>query len=216
MEGGRPSRARSEDPKPVRTFAAGQVDGSLFPRMLARSFKPLLRTSNLVLASTTSILALSYALSPTLRSQFSTTSAILGSSASKHPTMSAADFPKGKSEQEWQAQLSPEQFRVSYTLRCGALSRRTPSLSLTSSLSQILRKKGTEGAGTGEYDAHYPGKGVYECAGEFTPAAQVAAPPPPSFGPLVAPDRLLLMYIVTGCGTPLYTADTKFKSGCGW
>ncbi|KAI5476408.1 hypothetical protein MNV49_007786 [Pseudohyphozyma bogoriensis] len=72
--------------------------------------------------------------------------------------MSSENFPKGKSEAEWQAQLSPEQFR-------------------------ILRKKGTEPAGSGEYDKHYPDKGVYECA---------------------------------GCGTPLYTADTKFKSGCGW
>lgn len=32
---------------------------------------------------------------------------------------------------------------------------------------QILRKKGTEAAGSGEYDSHYPGKGVYECAGQF-------------------------------------------------
>lgn len=41
---------------------------------------------------------------------------------------------------------------------------------------QVIRKKGTEPAGSGEYDSHYPDKGVYECA---------------------------------GCGTPLYTADTK-------
>ncbi|KAK4050280.1 hypothetical protein OIV83_003601 [Microbotryomycetes sp. JL201] len=50
-------------------------------------------------------------------------------------------WPKGKSEDEWRVQLSPEQFR-------------------------ILRKKGTEMAGTGEYDSHYPQKGVYECAGK--------------------------------------------------
>ncbi|GAA5998542.1 peptide-methionine (R)-S-oxide reductase [Rhodotorula paludigena] len=68
------------------------------------------------------------------------------------------NYPLTKSDQEWRAQLSPEQFR-------------------------ILREKGTEMAGTGEYDKHYPSKGVYECA---------------------------------GCGTPLYTADMKFKSGCGW
>lgn len=63
-----------------------------------------------------------------------------------------------KSEDEWRAVLSPEQFR-------------------------ILRKQGTEGPHTGEYDSHQPNAGVYTCA---------------------------------GCQTPLYTATTKFKSGCGW
>lgn len=48
---------------------------------------------------------------------------------------------------------------------------------------RILREKGTERAGTGEYDSHYPSQGVYNCA---------------------------------GCDAPLYTADHKFKSGCGW
>ncbi|CAE6482301.1 unnamed protein product [Rhizoctonia solani] len=65
--------------------------------------------------------------------------------------------PVVKSEEEWRAQLSPEQFR-------------------------ILRQKGTEPAGTGKYDKHYE-EGVYNCA---------------------------------GCGAPLYTSKTKFKSGCGW
>lgn len=77
----------------------------------------------------------------------------MGSNAS-----TAANFPKGKSEEDWRAQLSPEQFR-------------------------ILRKKGTEMAGSGKYDAHYPKEGVYTCA---------------------------------GCDSPLYKANTKFKSGCGW
>ncbi|KAI8142933.1 peptide methionine sulfoxide reductase msrB [Fennellomyces sp. T-0311] len=44
-----------------------------------------------------------------------------------------------KSEQEWRAILSPEQFR-------------------------ILREKGTEIPNTGEYNKHF-GKGVYHCAG---------------------------------------------------
>ncbi|KAF2641051.1 SelR-domain-containing protein [Massarina eburnea CBS 473.64] len=48
------------------------------------------------------------------------------------------NYPVQKTEGEWQAQLSPEQFR-------------------------ILRKKGTEMAGSGTYDKHYPDAGVYTC-----------------------------------------------------
>lgn len=48
-----------------------------------------------------------------------------------------------KSEQEWRAILSPEQFRV-------------------------LREKGTERAGTGEYEKH-AAPGIYSCAGCGTP-----------------------------------------------
>ena len=47
---------------------------------------------------------------------------------------------------------------------------------------QILRQKGTEPAGSGQYNKHEE-DGVYKCA---------------------------------GCGTPLYTSETKFDSGCGW
>ncbi|KZT10038.1 peptide methionine sulfoxide reductase msrB [Laetiporus sulphureus 93-53] len=53
------------------------------------------------------------------------------------------DPSKTKSESEWRAILSPEQFR-------------------------ILRQKGTEPAGTGRY-AHFKGEGVYTCAGCGTP-----------------------------------------------
>jgi len=53
------------------------------------------------------------------------------------------DGPKEKSEEEWQAVLSPEQFR-------------------------ILRQKGTERPGTGEYENHKE-QGVYSCAGCGTP-----------------------------------------------
>ncbi|KIP09987.1 hypothetical protein PHLGIDRAFT_115802 [Phlebiopsis gigantea 11061_1 CR5-6] len=51
----------------------------------------------------------------------------------------ASATPVNKDASEWRAILSPEQFR-------------------------ILREKGTEPAGTGEYDKHYEA-GVYECAG---------------------------------------------------
>ncbi|KAF2825277.1 SelR-domain-containing protein [Ophiobolus disseminans] len=67
-------------------------------------------------------------------------------------------YPVQKPEGEWQAQLSPEQFRV-------------------------LRQKGTEFAHTGKYDKHYPTEGVYTCG---------------------------------GCEAPLYKANHKFDSGCGW
>ncbi|XP_040379904.1 peptide methionine sulfoxide reductase B3, chloroplastic-like [Oryza brachyantha] len=59
---------------------------------------------------------------------------------------SSAPPPPGsvqKSEEEWEAILSPEQFR-------------------------ILRRKATEYPGTGEYDKFF-GEGVYECAGCGTP-----------------------------------------------
>ncbi|KAF2117409.1 Mss4-like protein [Lophiotrema nucula] len=83
-------------------------------------------------------------------------SALFGSSASN--MSDNANFPVQKTEGEWQAQLSPEQFR-------------------------ILRKKGTEMAGTGKYDKHYPDAGVYTCG---------------------------------ACEAPLYKANHKFDSGCGW
>ncbi|OAV94948.1 methionine-R-sulfoxide reductase [Puccinia triticina 1-1 BBBD Race 1] len=49
-----------------------------------------------------------------------------------------------KTEEEWRLKLDPEQFR-------------------------ILRKKGTEMAGTGEYNKHQPDHGIYECAGCAAP-----------------------------------------------
>mmetsp|Transcript_26589 Transcript_26589/g.36717 ORF Transcript_26589/g.36717 Transcript_26589/m.36717 type:complete len:189 (-) Transcript_26589:211-777(-) len=63
-----------------------------------------------------------------------------------------------KSDADWQKELTQDQFYV-------------------------LRKKGTERPGTGEYDGYYPTKGYFSCA---------------------------------GCGNPLYSAESKFKSGCGW
>ncbi|THY97631.1 methionine sulfoxide reductase B [Aureobasidium pullulans] len=67
-------------------------------------------------------------------------------------------YPLQKGKEEWQAQLSPEQFR-------------------------ILREKGTESPYSSDFDKHMPSEGVYTCA---------------------------------GCEAPLYKANHKFKSGCGW
>jgi len=53
------------------------------------------------------------------------------------------DFPKGKSDSEWQKQLSPEEYR-------------------------ILREKGTEAPGSGKYNLHFE-QGVYHCKGCMTP-----------------------------------------------
>lgn len=76
-------------------------------------------------------------------------------STSSTPKM---EYPLKKSDEEWQAVLSKEQFRV-------------------------LRKQGTEAPYVGKYDKHMPDSGVYTCA---------------------------------GCDAPLYKANHKFKSGCGW
>eukprot|EP00043_Microstomoeca_roanoka_P027731 m.15737 g.15737 ORF g.15737 m.15737 type:complete len:207 (+) comp7906_c0_seq1:40-660(+) len=89
---------------------------------------------------------------------------ILGSKASR-AKMSSTYTPKTpssvqKTDQEWKEILSEKEYYV-------------------------LREKGTERAGTGEYDKFYPkkGEGFFACR---------------------------------GCGNPLYSAEAKFKSGCGW
>jgi len=66
-------------------------------------------------------------------------------------------FTVSKTEDQWREQLTPEQFRV-------------------------LRKHGTERAGSSPLDKIYE-PGVFKCS---------------------------------GCGTPLFTSDTKFNSGTGW
>ncbi|KAJ9478181.1 Peptide methionine sulfoxide reductase 2 [Pseudozyma hubeiensis] len=66
----------------------------------------------------------------------------MGSTASSQTAPES--FPKGMSNTEWRTKLNAEQFR-------------------------ILREKGTEMAGTGKYNKHYPKDGVYTCAGCDSP-----------------------------------------------
>jgi len=72
-------------------------------------------------------------------------------------TMEDKEFKVTKTDAEWKAELSPEEYH-------------------------ILREKGTEIAFTGKYWENHI-DGIYYCA---------------------------------GCNTPLFTSDTKFKSGSGW
>ena len=62
----------------------------------------------------------------------------LGSLFGSQQKRDMADYPVKKSDDEWQAVLSPEQFR-------------------------IIREKGTEAPYTGEYDKHMPSEGTYVC-----------------------------------------------------
>lgn len=62
---------------------------------------------------------------------------------------SSAPADANKSEHEWQAVLNKEQFRV-------------------------LRQKGTEAPGSGEYDKFYPSEGTFGCAGCGAPLYKAA------------------------------------------
>ncbi|SJX61819.1 related to MXR2-Methionine-R-sulfoxide reductase [Sporisorium reilianum f. sp. reilianum] len=73
---------------------------------------------------------------------FSSSPAKMGSTASSQAAPES--FPKGMSNSEWRTKLNAEQFH-------------------------ILREKGTEMAGTGKYNKHYPKDGVYTCAGCDSP-----------------------------------------------
>jgi len=73
-------------------------------------------------------------------------------------SMSSHNFEIKKTEDQWKASLSKDEFHV-------------------------IREKGTERAGTGEYDKFYPKEGHFACR---------------------------------ACGNPLYSASSKFNSGCGW
>ena len=113
----------------------------------------------------------------TLRNQFQTVTysdqirgrwarlLLLGPGASSSTT-TMTDESKQKSESEWRAILPPEQFRV-------------------------LRQKGTERPGTGEYE-HHMEQGVYSCAGCGTQLYQSSTK------------------FLSGCGWPAFLDGTAF------
>lgn len=67
-------------------------------------------------------------------------------------------FEVAKNDADWRKQLGDERY-------------------------EILRSKGTEPPGSGEYDRYFPERGVFRCA---------------------------------ACELPVYAADSKFRSDCGW
>eukprot|EP00123_Amoebidium_parasiticum_P001918 comp13128_c1_seq1/m.8454 comp13128_c1_seq1/g.8454 ORF comp13128_c1_seq1/g.8454 comp13128_c1_seq1/m.8454 type:complete len:151 (-) comp13128_c1_seq1:134-586(-) len=67
-------------------------------------------------------------------------------------------FPLSKPEEEWQSELTADEYHV-------------------------IREKGTEPPGAGEYDKFYPSEGYFVCR---------------------------------ACQTPVYSAESKYNSGCGW
>lgn len=74
------------------------------------------------------------------------------------PNDQGVEYTVTKTEEEWKTELGDAEYYV-------------------------LREKGTERPGTGEYDKFYPKSGHFTCG---------------------------------GCGLPLYSAEAKFDSGCGW
>jgi peptide-methionine (R)-S-oxide reductase len=85
--------------------------------------------------------------------------------------------PVQKSDQEWQAVLSPGK------LICYTPHHEDPSANNLPEQFRIIRQKGTEAPFSGALDKHFADSGAYSCA---------------------------------ACNAPLYKADHKFKSGCGW
>ena len=108
---------------------------------------------------------------------------LFGSKASSRSSM---EPPVQKSENEWQAILSPgTPFSPPHPAAALAplCSLHPTDPSRLAEQFRVLREKGTEAPFTGSFDQHHPAAGVYACA---------------------------------GCQAPLYRADHKFTSGCGW
>lgn len=108
------------------------------------------RPSTVIAASTGAVAALYFAsqsASLHLNPRFFGTSTLAA--------QSAMQYPVSKPDSEWRAQLTPQQFKVS---RPSCAAAASPLADVMLRLLQILREKGTETAGTGEYDKHYPDK----------------------------------------------------------
>lgn len=113
---------------------------------------------------------------------------ILSSLFSTAPTRKMT-HPVQKSDGEWQAVLSPGRVCGSFVLQPHAYNSGVSIAHIDLTLPEqfrILREKGTEAPFTGKYDKHYP------------------SPDGPG------------VYSCAGCSAPLYKAQHKFKSGCGW
>lgn len=86
-------------------------------------------------------------------------SALFGSSSKPSSNMS---YPDQRTDDEWRAILSPSMFSA---LRLAHENYKYVSLTRPIEQFRILREKGTEAPGTGEFDKHRPEEGVYTCAG---------------------------------------------------
>lgn len=95
--------------------------------------------------------------------------------------LSDRKMSKERSEDEWRVILSPEQFR-------------------------IIRQKGTEPPGSGEYNK-FKGKGNNSDIYIYITI---------QFLLLIKYNKTTGIYNCAACDTPLYVSDTKFDSGCGW
>jgi peptide-methionine (R)-S-oxide reductase len=117
-------------------------------------------------------------------------SSFFSSSSSSSTNTNTMTHPVQKTDQEWQAILSPGKFPHPIPAETAHFlplpPRSSPSLTKNHAEQfRILRKKGTEAPFSGEYDQHFSSSddGIYSCA---------------------------------GCAAPLYRSTHKFKSGCGW